>query len=224
MTTLYTHDEYIRPVVAECLIKYFNLDIEIIDITDDVDKFLSNFPVRTVPGLLFEDGTILFEQMAVVNYIIYKSMNTHEINQLLVKDEYPLVKSETIMFCSFCTSDFFNTLVTYCLTDIKSIPITKEETLNASKTLDAMFPIFENKLSKHKFLTGNHITIADLIAAASFSKGFISMLDHKWRMKHPLIDNWFREVIGSKYMAYRFENFKFVENAHKLSHRMLPWF
>lgn len=224
MTTLYTHDEYIRPVVAECLIKYFNLGIKIIDTTDDVDKFLSNFPVRRVPGLLFEDGTILFEQMAVVNYIISKSMDTNEINQLLGKDEYPLVKSEIIMFCSFCTSDFFNTLVKYCLTDIKSIPITNEETLNASKTLDTMFPIFENKLSKHKFLTGNHITIADLIAAASFSKGFISMLDHKWRMEHPLIDNWFKEVIRSKYMAYRFENFKFVENAHKLSHRKLPWF
>lgn len=224
MTTLFTHDEYIRPVVAECLVKYFNLDIKIIDTTDDVDNFLSHFPVRTVPGLLFEDGTVLFEQMAVINYIISKSMKTDEINQLLGNDEYPLVKSEIIMFCSFCTSDFFNTLVTFCLNDIKSVPITEEIASNASRKLDAMYPIFENKLSKHKFLTSDHITIADLIAAASFSKGFASMLDSKWISEHPLIYNWFLEVIHSKYMSYRFENFKFTEKAHKLTHRMLPWY
>jgi len=99
----YTHDKFIRPVVAECLIKYFNLDIEMMETTNDIDRFLTNFPVKRVPGLLFEDGSFLFEQMAVVNYIIHQGGNQGEVAQLLGSDNDYLVQSQFIMICSFCT-------------------------------------------------------------------------------------------------------------------------
>ncbi|SMN19468.1 similar to Naumovozyma castellii NCAS_0A00130 hypothetical protein [Maudiozyma saulgeensis] len=222
-TVLYTHDEFIRPVVAECLVKYFNLNIKIVEATKDTEGFLSNFPVRRVPGLLFEDDSIIFEQMAVTNYIIHKGGNKAEIAELLGSSDDYLTQSEIIMICSFCTSDFFSTLVLFCLNDIKGTPISNETASNAAKKLEAMYPIFERKLALHKYLTSDNITLADLIAAASFSKGFTSMFGPEWRAEHPLIVNWFFEVINSKYMEYRFKNFKLTTKAHKISHRMLPW-
>lgn len=222
-TTLYTHNEFIRPIVAECLLKYFKSDIKIAEITQDSNRYLEKFPVRTVPGLLFNDGTILFEQIAVTRYIIKNSRNETEITQLLGSKSEFKHQSEIDMFCSFCTSDFLNRLVDYCLHDLKGITIPQDEATAANEKLEAMYPIFEQRLQKHKYLTGNVITLADLIAASSFSLGFRSMLGSEWRGEHSLIADWFNNVIQSEYMKARFQDFKYSIEPHRIIEQCLPW-
>lgn len=222
-TTLYTHNEFIRPIVAECLLKYFKSDVKIVEITEDVNRYLERFPVRTVPGLSFNDGTVLFEQIAVTKYIIRSYGNEKETKQLLGLDSDFKHQGDIDMFCSFCTSDFLNQLVDYCLHDLKGIPISEGAATAAGEKLEVMYPIFEQRLQKHKYLTGDVITLADLIAASSFSLGFCSMLGAEWSRKHTLITDWFKNVTQSEYMLTRFQNFKYSTEPHRITEHLLPW-
>lgn len=220
---LYTHDEFIRPIVAVALVKYFNLDIELREITQDAENFCRQFPVRTVPSLVIDPSTKIFEQLAVTRYLISQSNNETEINQLLGLDADAKVQSEIEMICSFSTSDFLNHLVNICLYDLKSVPIPATEATNSAKKLEVMYPIFEEKLHSHRFLTGDSITLADLVAATSFSLGFNSQFGSSWREKHPLITQWFTNVIKSRYLSSRFADFQFVNVGHTIVEKPLPW-
>ncbi|CAB4255206.1 similar to Saccharomyces cerevisiae YGR201C Putative protein of unknown function [Maudiozyma barnettii] len=221
---LYTHNEFIRGIVAECLVNYFKLDIKIIEITQDVDAFLKNFPLKAIPGLITSDGSKYHEQIAVNNYIIHLTGNKEEIAKLLSTCDNYQEQSAILQICSFVTSDFLNTLVLCGLKDVKGVPISTETEKNAGETLEIMYKLFEEKLVKHKFLVNDSITVADLVAAASFSFGFLTFLDAEWRKKHPLISQWFHNVAGSKYMEYRFKDFKFIDKAIKVSSTPLPWY
>ncbi|SMN22763.1 similar to Saccharomyces cerevisiae YGR201C Putative protein of unknown function [Maudiozyma saulgeensis] len=220
---LYTHNEFIRPIVSECLIKYFKLNIEIIEITKDIDRYISNFPVKTVPALLINDNLKLFEQIAVTHYIIKMSNDDDEIQKLLGKNEDFEHQSHIDMICSFCTSDFLNELVMYCLHDLKTIPISEVQAVAACDKLNSMYQIFEEKLKTNRFLTCDEITLADLMCASSFSLGFNSMLGPEWRDEHPEIVRWYDVVIHSDYLKARFENFKYCDKAHRIIEQPLPW-
>ncbi|SMN21377.1 similar to Saccharomyces cerevisiae YGR201C Putative protein of unknown function [Maudiozyma saulgeensis] len=220
---LYTHNEFIRGIVAECLINYFKLDIKVVEITQDVDNFLKNFPLKAIPGLITSDGSKYHEQIAVNNYIIHMSGNKQEIAKLLGTSDNYKEQSSILQICSFATSDFLNTLGLVGLADIKGVPISAETANNASKTLDVMYRLFEEKLAKHKFLVNDSITVADLVAAACFSFGFLTFHDAQWRKAHPLLTEWFTNVLGSKYMKDHFKDFKLVDSAIKISATPLPW-
>lgn len=221
---LYTHNEFIRAIVAECLIKYFQLDIKIMEITEDTDHFLENFPLKEIPALITANGTKYHEQIAVNNYLIHLSGNLAEIKQLLGTPENYEEQSAILQIASFVTSTFLVTLDTCVLKDIKGTPISDNTANTATKNLNAMLKIFEERLSHTKYLIrDDSITVADLMAAASFSLGFVTIFDSEWRKEHPLISSWFADVISSKYMEYRFKDFQYVSSSHKISATPLPW-
>lgn len=221
---LYTHNEFIRAIVAECLINYFKLDVKIVEITEDVENFLNNFPLRAIPGLITSDGTKYHEQIAVNNYLIHSSGNEKEIVQLLGKSENYKEQSAILQIASFATSDLLATLGVCGLKDIKGVPISDKQANQANKNLEVMIKLLEDRLTQTKYLIRNDsITIADLMAAASLSFGFITIFDSQWRKEHSLITEWFDKVVGSKYMEYRFKDFKHVESAIKVSATPLPW-
>lgn len=221
---LYTHNEFIRAIVAECLIKYFQLDIRIVEITEDTDRFLENFPLKEIPALITANGTKYHEQIAVNNYLIHLSGNTAEIKQLLGTPENYEEQSAILQIASFVTSTFLVTLDSCVLKDIKGTAISDKTANTATKNLNAMLKIFEERLSHTKYLIRNDsITVADLMAAASFSLGFVTIFDTEWRDNHPLISSWFADVISSKYMEYRFKDFQYATSPHKISATPLPW-
>ena len=221
---LYTHNEFIRAIVGECLINYFKLNIKIVEITEDVDNFVKNFPLKAIPGLITSDGTRYHEQIAVNNYLIHSTGTEKEIVQLLGNSENYKEQSAILQIASFATSDFLATLGTCGLKDVKGVPISDEMAAHANQNLNVMIKLFEERLSKTKYLIrDDSITVADLMAAASFSFGFITIFDSKWRKEHRLITEWFDRVIGSKYMEYRFKDFKYIETAMKVSATPLPW-
>ena len=222
-TILYTHAEFTRPIAPDCLLRYFKLDIDNVEITDDWERFCQRFPVRTVPSLITADGHRYFEQMAVNHYLIRKSGQKGEIEQLLgSNDNYALQSEIIIMICSFCTSDFLNAFCYYCLHDLKTIPIDDVTTRNAQKKLETMYPLFEEKLTKHKYLTGDAVTLADLVSSSSFTLGFHSMFDKEWRDRHHLLAKWYDNMIHSNYMAYHYRDFTYVDKAHKIVEQPLP--
>ena len=220
---LYTHNEFIRPIVPECLINYFKLDINVVEITNDVDNFLTEFPLKAVPALIMADGQKFHEQVAINNLLVHESHNQAEITKLLgPADDYKL-QSDILLICSFSTSDLLGQLGVYGLADMKGVPVSKESAQHAERNLDVMFKLFEERLAKHKFLVSDNITLADLTAAASFFFGFITMFGSEWRAKHPRISEWFAATIKSEYMQYRFKDFKFIDTPATISATPLPW-
>lgn len=220
---LYTHNEFIRTIVAECLINYFKLDVKIVEITKDVDNFLTEFPLRTVPSMIMTNGQKFHEQVAVNNILVHESHNEAEIAKLLGPTNDYVLQSDILLICSFSTSDLLGQLATYGLKDMKGVPVSTERAQNAEKALEIMYRLFEERLSKHKFLVSDEITLADLTAAASFFFGFITMFGPEWRAKHPLITEWFHAITKCEYMQYRFKDFKFIDTPTRISGTPLPW-
>lgn len=208
---LYTHDIYIRTIVPECLIEYFKLDFDVVEIAKEAEQFSEDFPIRTVPSIKLKDGSKFFEQMAVNDYLLRSSGNESEINKLLGSSEDLVHQANINSISSFSGSDFLNVLAAYVKPYIGMASYDKTTEENALKKLDAMYKFFEEKLTATKYLTGNDITIADLVTATSFKLGFAFMFGKEWREEHKLLADWFENVIHSKYLEPHFKDFQSPE-------------
>ncbi|KAG0668831.1 hypothetical protein C6P45_004314 [Maudiozyma exigua] len=208
---LYTHDIYIRTIVPECLIEYFKLDFDIIEIDNAPEQFCKDFPIRTVPSVKLNDGSKIFEQIAVNDYLVRSTGKEVEINKLLGSSDDLIRQTNIKSISSFSGSDLLNVLASYVKPYIGMTSYEKTNEENALKKLDVMYKFLEEKLTTAKYLTGNEITIADLVTATSFKLGFAFMYGKEWREEHKLLATWFDNVIHSKYLEFHFKDFKYPE-------------
>ena len=209
---LYTHDIYIRTIVPECLINFFNLDFEIVEIDSAKEKFVKDFPIRTVPSIITAGGRKFFEQQAVNDYLIGLSGNKKEMALLLGDGNNLDHRTEITMITSFSGSDYLNTLAAYAKPYLGMVPYNKEAEDIALEKLANMHRFYEEKLANQQFLTGDHITLADLVTATSMKLGFALTYGKEWRAEHKALSDWFDRVIHSKYLETHFKNFKWTES------------
>ena len=214
---LYTHDIFIRTIVPESLIKYFNLAFDIVEIDTAKEQFAKEFPIKTVPSIVTTDGNKFFEQLAINDYLINSSKNQEEINLLLGDANDLNHRTEIAMIASFSGSDYLNMLAVYVKPYLGMLPYVKKTEENTLAKLAVMDSFYEGKLAHQKYLTGDHITVADLVTATSMKLGFAVVYGKEWRAEHKAISEWFDRVIHSKYLESHFKDFKYVDASASLS-------
>ncbi|CAL9735134.1 glutathione S-transferase Y-2 [Monosporozyma servazzii] len=205
-TILYYSPKYIRPIIPVCLVQYFNADIQIVDIDDDMENFARDFPLQQCPSLINrETGLYLTETVSIHQYLIKTfCKNPEEVKKLL--GSTILEESEVLRWDAFSVSDFLNREVNYIKPLIGMMPYNADAHATAKKQLDVVVKIFEDHLKSHQFLVSDHITLADLSVTSSFFFGFNFAYDENWSQQYPNITRWYKEIIKSPYVAKFFSD------------------
>lgn len=95
-------------------------------------------------------------------------------------------------------------------------PYNKKAVDEAFKNLTAEIDvIFESYLTKHTYLVGERITLADLFAATMFVKGYLYLFGSQWRSEHPALTRWFSTIIANPIFGGKFDDFKYTEEMIK---------
>lgn len=87
-------------------------------------------------------------------------------------------------------ANWFKPLVGRRTYDQKNVETASNSTNEAIAILEKHFLKTDNK-----FFLGQEITLADLFAASSLSRGFQYVFDNKWQSKFPRVTEWFSTVI-----------------------------
>lgn len=214
MTTLYVNTtKYCRTFLPAIFVKRYGLDdINLVTVDLEDPEFKRLFPYQKVPALVSEDGRQLTEAMAL-NYFLLRSAKGHdaEIATLLGDNKDTWTQAEIIRWESFSNSDYLNELNNWAKPLVGLQKYDAKTITEGKSRVDTMTPIFEDHFATHRFLVGDDITLADLMAATSFSFGFTFVLDAQWRAEHPAIMRWFKEVVACDILRDFYKDFNFVE-------------
>ena len=204
-TILYYSPKYIRPIIPISLVQYFNADIQIVDIDDDMENFARDFPLQQCPSLINrETGLYLTETVSIHQYLIKTfCKDPEEVKKLL--GSTILEESEILRWDAFSVSDFLNREVNYVEPLIGMMPYDADTHPKAKEQFDVAVQIFEDHLNNHQFLVGDHVTLADLSGVSSFFLGFNYAFDENWSHQYPSITRWYKEVTKSPYVSNFFE-------------------
>lgn len=73
----------------------------------------------------------------------------------------------------------------------------EDRVIQARDLTNAAIVILETHLQKAetKYLIGEQLTLADLFAASSLSRGFSYVFDKEWQGRYPEVTRWFRNVV-----------------------------
>ena len=208
--TLYSSPNFVRPILPGCLVKYFKLDVNIVDIADVEKDFSKEFPLHLVPTLVDEKNNWeLTEHIAINNYFIKTGAKEAEIKTLLGSN--PKTESEILRWESMAVSDFLNREIQVVGPFINFLPYDPKKLAEDEKKLAATLAIYEKQLTKNNgFLVGDHVTLADLSTATCFFLGFNFYYGPEWRAQYPAITAWYEKVGKSPYVADFFKDKKFL--------------
>ncbi|VEU20519.1 DEKNAAC101394 [Brettanomyces naardenensis] len=180
--TIYIYPGSPRSALLEPLVKYLNLDIEVLDKNDP--NFLKAFPLHKAPSFLSKDGWKLHEVLAVLEYLV----------SLKPDDKYKFFgegkreRAQVFQWLSFTNTDFLTATGTYAFRSP-----TPEAKAAALVVVERNVDEFEQQLKKTPYLVGSQATLADLFAANFFAKAR-APFDKAWFAKHPALEKWFKKI------------------------------
>ncbi|CCK70566.1 uncharacterized protein KNAG_0E03070 [Huiozyma naganishii CBS 8797] len=214
-TVLYTSSKFIRPIVPVCLVNHFKLNVNVVDIFTDKDKFKQEFPWAKLPSLVeYGSGYKLTESIAVSHYLTGLSENKSEIEKLLGASNDFKTQSQILRWESLAVSDFLTQQVNYIGPLVGIRPYETHAVEKARGNLDTLLSLYESRLNDNKYLVrSDGVTMGDLLSAASFYFGFKTLYDAEWRSHHPGITNWYNEVTQTPYLESFFKDKSPVEKA-----------
>lgn len=93
------------------------------------------------------------------------------------------------------------------------VPYNKKVVDQAIKNVDGHVAYLEKRLAEYTYLVGERLTLADLFVASCFYRLFTLTFDAKWREAHPIFMRWINTIYKTEYLAYFFDNVKFVDAA-----------
>lgn len=211
--TLYSNFR-IRGWVPRALVNALELDVKVVDPFTVEEEFGRDFPLKKVPAFVGPRGFKLTEQMAINYYLINLAKNDKIKAQLLGKDLKS--QSEILRWESFGNSDLIITLVkVFAPLTRDDVPYVKRDVDAATMALNQIVGVFENRLKDYTFLVGEHISLADLVCAAAFTRGFNYIFGSEWRKQHPVIVRWYNTIIASDILKNEFKDFKFIDEPVK---------
>ncbi|CAI4063238.1 hypothetical protein N7582_002348 [Saccharomyces uvarum] len=207
--------QLIRTIVPRGLVRSLKLDVDLKDPSDAQELYESEFPWGKYPTFVGpHDEWTLTEEMAIDYYLIHLSKDSEAVTHLLGPVGNFKVRADILRWESLSNSDFLIELckVFYPIMGLK--PYDAAEFNTARKNIDTIVSIYERRLKEQQFLAcDDHETLADLISAAAFSLGFISIFDEEWRSKHPEITEWFNKTLKSRFFEGEFEKFEMCKTA-----------
>ncbi|EDO14734.1 hypothetical protein Kpol_333p4 [Vanderwaltozyma polyspora DSM 70294] len=201
----------IRGLVPRTLVKQLELDVKVVDPDTDAERFGSIFPLKKLPAFYDATGFKLTESMAINYYLINLSNNEKIKRKLLGPADNFKIQSQIIRWQSLANSDLLIQLLNAFAPLRGDVPYNKKNVDAALVQIKKITDIFEARLKEYTYLVTEDITIADLVAAASFVRGFNYLFGVEWRAQNPAIVRWFNTVINSNYLKDEMTDFKFIE-------------
>lgn len=210
--TLYANFR-VRSVVPRSLVNYLKLDVNIVDPATNEAQFAKDFPLKKIPDFISPKGYKLTEVMAIAYYLVKLSNDSKRQAQLLgaTLEE----QSQIIRWQSFANSDLLPNIA-YVFQSLKGDkPYIKKFVDDASGKVDQFVDVFEERLRDHTFLATEDISLADILSATAFTRGFNYLFGTQWRKEHPSIVRWFKTVIASDILKDEFKDFEFIDQPLK---------
>ncbi|AQZ14979.1 CAM1 (YPL048W) [Zygosaccharomyces parabailii] len=201
----------IRSLVPRALVKTLKLDVDVVDPYTVEEQFAKDFPLKKLPSFKGPNGFKLTEQMAINYYLIRSSSDEKLKEQLLGTEDDIKTQSQIIRWESLANSDLITALAKVFVPLKGDAPYIKKNVDEASKFLEEIASIYEERLREYTYLAGENLTLADLVSAAMFIRGFNFLFGTEWRKSHPAIVRWFKTVIASPFLKAETADFKFIE-------------
>ena len=198
-----------RTLVPKALVKYLGLDITLVTPEDNAEQFARDFPWKKVPAYISPKGVKLTEHLAVIYYLLQLSDNEKLKVQLMGDDS--MTQAQILRWESLANSDLISQMANAFKPLKGETPYIKKNVDAALENVAVLTKLYEERLQEHTYLVGERITLADLVSAAMFSKGFATIFGAEWRKEHPAIVRWFSTVIASDIWGDEFKDFKFIE-------------
>ncbi|CCD25120.1 translation elongation factor EF1B gamma NDAI_0E03030 [Naumovozyma dairenensis CBS 421] len=208
--TLYANFR-IRTVVPRALVKTFNLDVKLVEPEKAQEQFARDFPLKKVPAFVGPKGFKLTESMAINFYLISLSDDEKLKAQLLGPENDIKARAEIIRWESFANSDFISQIIRAFGPLRGDVPYNKKKVDAALVKIEEMVTIFEARLRNYTYLATESISLADLVCAAIFTRGFNYLFGKQWRDEHPIIMRWFNTIIASPILKDEYVDFKFID-------------
>ncbi|KAG0661007.1 translation elongation factor EF1B gamma [Monosporozyma unispora] len=203
----------IRSIVPRVLVNYLKLDVNLVDPTTCEAQFAKDFPLKKVPDFISPKGYKLTEVMAIAFYLINLSKDTKAQEKLLGANLQE--KAQIIRWQSLANSDLLPNIATVFQPLKGDKPYFKKVVDDASANVDHFVNIFEERLKDHTYLATENISLADIVSATAFTRGFNYLFGTQWRKEHPAIVRWFKTMMDSEIMKDEYKDFQFIDEPLK---------
>ncbi|QLL34768.1 hypothetical protein HG536_0H01430 [Torulaspora globosa] len=208
----------IRSWVPRALVRYLGLDVQVVNpYCEEAEKeFAQHFPLKKLPAFLGPNGFKLTEQIAINHYLINSSKDEKIKAQLLGAPADIKTQAEILRWESLANSDLIVFMVRVFKPLIEEgVPYVKKDADAAWAVVEEIAGIYEARLSEKTYLVGERITLADLVSAAAFTRGFNYLFGAAWRKQHPSIVRWFNTVTAGEILRDEYRDFKFIDEPVK---------
>ena len=206
--TLYANFR-IRTLVPRALVNFLKLDVAVVEPEKAQKQFAKDFPLKKLPAFVNNKGWKLTEVMAVMNYLVNLSSDEKLKAQLLGEDLK--TQSQVLRWESLANSDLCGEIVKAFQPLRGDIPYNKKAVDTALAQLAKITDVYETRLRDYTYLASEHITLADLLSSAIFTRGFNYLFGKEWRAEHPAIVRWYTTMIASPILKNEFVDFKFID-------------
>lgn len=105
--------------------------------------------------------------------------------------------AEIVKWMSFVNSEIQPSLANW-FKPLLGLRTYDEKNLRAAhQTVNRAVAVLESHLFEHKrsYIVGDILTLADLFAASSLSRGFMYVFDRRWQENYPCVTRWFRNLV-----------------------------
>ncbi|EJS41381.1 cam1p [Saccharomyces arboricola H-6] len=208
--TLYANFR-IRTWVPRSLVRVLKLDVNVVVPDTAGEQFARDFPLKKVPAFVGPKGYKLTEAMAINYYLIKLSQDEKVKAQLLGADDDLNAQAQIIRWQSLANNDLCTELVNAIGPLRGDVPYNKKNVDAAMGAIAKIVDIFDARLKNYTYLATESISLADLVAAAIFTRHFQILFGSEWRAQHPAIVRWFNTVRASHFLKDEYTDFKFTE-------------
>ncbi|CCH57843.1 hypothetical protein TBLA_0A00430 [Henningerozyma blattae CBS 6284] len=208
--TLYANFR-IRTWVPRALVRTLELPVTVVEPEKDAATFAQKFPLKKVPTFIDSEGRVLTESMAINYYLVRLCKDTAKQDQLLGKNDNPFEQSQIVQWQSLANSDLLMEMLNAFGPLRGDRPYDKNAVETAKQKVDQIVAVFETRLSQHQYLVGGRLTLADLVACATMTRGFNYLFGREWRAAHPDLVRWFELVKASEILKEEYKGFEYIE-------------
>ncbi|KAI5918059.1 hypothetical protein F4810DRAFT_693787 [Camillea tinctor] len=187
---IYSKELNPRTTAILAVAKANGLDLEFVEVdpSKPTPEFLAANPLAKIPTFVGSDGYVLTECMAIAIYLTSQNEKTTLLGK--TKQDYASILK---------WMSYFNTEVLPKLSDwyrplLGQVNYNKKNVEDAAKASAKVIAVVEKHLTKHTYLVGERVTLADLFAASIISRGFQYFFDKKWRSENPNVSRWYETV------------------------------